>query len=154
MTRQLLAATGLLLIAASVASAQPWSQPGQYDYYQPWSPVIPTNPAGEGYPAPETPSSTEAFYPSTPVEREVTINASVPANAKITFNGVATKQTGSNRHFFSPPIAAGRSYSYVVQASWMKDGRQVNVTRRIPVRAGNIVNLSFGDGSVRVDYGN
>jgi uncharacterized protein (TIGR03000 family) len=141
-------------LVAGTATAQPWSQQGTYDYYQPWSRTIPTNPPGEGYPEASLPSTSESFYPSTPVEREVIVNMQVPANARVTFNGTSTRQRGTNRHFVSPPIAAGRGYSYNVEATWTQNGRPVTLSRRIAVRPGDVVNLSFNNGGVNLSYGN
>jgi uncharacterized protein (TIGR03000 family) len=141
-------------LAVGTATAQPWSQQGSYDYYQPWTRDLPTNPPGEGFPQASVPATSESFYPSTPVEREVMVNVKVPANAKVTFNGTATKQAGTNRRYVSPPIAGGRGYSYDVQATWTQNGRPVTLSRRIAVRAGDVVNLSFDNGAVRVNYGN
>jgi uncharacterized protein (TIGR03000 family) len=140
------AAAAVLLITSSPAAAQPWSQQGSYDYYRPAPPTY-------YYPAPGS-EETQSFYPSTAVAEPVFINVVVPANAEIRFNGARTSQTGSNRRFFSPPIAAGSNYFYVVEASWMENGRQVTRSRRVAVRAGDVLTLTFGPGDVRLNRAN
>jgi uncharacterized protein (TIGR03000 family) len=67
----------------------------------------------------------------------------VPADAEVWFNGAKTKQTGTLRYFFSPPLTAGKDYSYQVQVRWRKDGKPIEQKRRIGVRAGESLQLDF-----------
>jgi uncharacterized protein (TIGR03000 family) len=71
-----------------------------------------------------------------PTDNRARIRLSVPADAQVWFDGEPTKQTGELRHFESPPLAPGRSYTYAVRVRWTKDGKPVEEERRIRVRAG------------------
>jgi uncharacterized protein (TIGR03000 family) len=71
-----------------------------------------------------------------PSDNRARIWLSVPADAQVWFDGEPTKQTGELRHFESPPLARGRSYTYDVRVRWTKDGKPVEEERRIGVRAG------------------
>lgn len=67
----------------------------------------------------------------------------VPDNAEVKFGGAKTKQTGSLRYYFTPPLAAGKSYSYQVNVRWQKDGKPVERKRRIAVHAGESVQVDL-----------
>jgi uncharacterized protein (TIGR03000 family) len=67
----------------------------------------------------------------------------VPKSAEIWVNGVKTKQTGELRHFFSPPLTLGGKYSYQIRLRWMKDGKPVEETHRILVRASETIRRDF-----------
>jgi uncharacterized protein (TIGR03000 family) len=56
-------------------------------------------------------------------------------------------QTGPERHFASPPLAAGRRYAYVMTASWTEKGRPRSESRTIEVVAGtrSLVDFSVAD---------
>ena len=71
-----------------------------------------------------------------PSDNRARIWLSVPADAQVWFDGEPTKQTGELRHFVSPPLAPGRSYTYDVRVRWTKDGKPVEEERRVRVRAG------------------
>jgi uncharacterized protein (TIGR03000 family) len=82
-------------------------------------------------------SSTEA----TPATAEVDVR--VPANAEVFFNGQQMTQTGSLREFVTPSLDPNRNYSYVVQAHWNQNGREVTRTQNVPIHAGDHVTVSF-----------
>lgn len=67
----------------------------------------------------------------------------LPGDAEVWFEGVKTKQTGTLRYYFSPPLAADRKYSYQIQARWSKDGEPVEWKKRIEVRAGDAIRLDL-----------
>lgn len=67
----------------------------------------------------------------------------VPDDAEVWFGGAKTKQSGTLRHFFSPPLDAGSNYSYQVQVRWKKDGKLVERKRKIDVRAGESQHLDL-----------
>lgn len=67
----------------------------------------------------------------------------VPENAEIWVNGVKTKQTGESRYFFSPPLTPGKKYSYKVRFRWTKDGKPVEDTQNILIRAGETIRRDF-----------
>jgi uncharacterized protein (TIGR03000 family) len=67
----------------------------------------------------------------------------VPANATVWVDGNKTQQTGEGRHFLSPPLTPGKSYTYQLRVRWMKDGKPLEQTRDIAVRAGSHVRLDL-----------
>lgn len=119
----------------------PWHY-GSYWAYHPWYYYAPRSvygPVSSGY---------QAFYPGSAgapagVDQVVHFDIRVPANATIWFDGEKTTQTGSLREFVSPPLAPGRQYAYELRARWTEDGREVTQSRRITVRAGERVSITF-----------
>jgi uncharacterized protein (TIGR03000 family) len=105
-------------------------------------------------PAPETasPKSNRALAfevrvlstPMTPVlaDASVPIELQVPADAQVWFNGEKTTQTGTLRHFVSPPLTVGRQYTYEVRAAWKESGREITESRRSSFRAGDRLSAS------------
>jgi uncharacterized protein (TIGR03000 family) len=67
----------------------------------------------------------------------------VPTDAEVWFEGAKTKQAGTLRYFFSPPLAAGKNYAYQVQVRWQKDGKPVERKRRIGVHAGDALQVDI-----------
>jgi uncharacterized protein (TIGR03000 family) len=67
----------------------------------------------------------------------------VPADAKIYVNGQATSSTGETRQYVSRDLQNGFNYAYEVRAELVRDGRTVEQTKRIDLRAGETANLSF-----------
>jgi uncharacterized protein (TIGR03000 family) len=67
----------------------------------------------------------------------------VPADAEVWFEGEKTKQTGTLRYFFSPPLPASQKHTYQVRVRWTQDGKPVERKERIDVRAGGSVRLDL-----------
>src|SRR5436190_803973 len=66
----------------------------------------------------------------------VTLIVRVPADATVEIGGVATRQTGEERRFVSPPLQAGKEYSYSLKATWKEQGKDVVRTRDVSVAPG------------------
>jgi uncharacterized protein (TIGR03000 family) len=67
----------------------------------------------------------------------------VPAGAQVFFDGDPTRQTGSQRTFETPPLSAGKGYTYMVRARW-KDGEgEREQVQAVPVRAGQAARVRF-----------
>lgn len=79
----------------------------------------------------------------TALDNKAHIRLRVPEGAEIWVNGVKTKQTGESRYFFSPPLTPGKKYNYELRLRWMKDGKPVEETQRIPVQAGQTIRRDF-----------
>jgi uncharacterized protein (TIGR03000 family) len=75
--------------------------------------------------------------------RTVRIQVRVPADAKIWFNDKPTTQRGELRAFESPALDRGKQYSYELRATWQQDGRTVERTRPLRVRAGDRINVNL-----------
>jgi uncharacterized protein (TIGR03000 family) len=80
---------------------------------------------------------------ATAPEEVARITVIVPADAEVFFDGNPTKQTGTQRVFDSPPLKPGSRYTYSVRARWTADGRPVDQTRSVPVRAGAQIRVDF-----------
>jgi len=123
-----------------------FSAPAPYSYA-----AAPTFSSGPSYYGSDTSSQPQAgsFYgalgTSNAMNQPASINVRVPADATIRFNGSETSQKGAFRQFVSPPLAAGREYTYDVQARWNEGGKDVTRNRRVTVRPGETVDVSFND---------
>lgn len=71
------------------------------------------------------------------------LDVRVPADAEVWLEGAKTQQTGDSRQFVSPPLKPGQDYHYEIKARWKQDGRDVEQTREVNVRAGGRVNVAF-----------
>lgn len=60
----------------------------------------------------------------------------LPADAKLLFNGTAAGGAGGTRTFSTPPLSPGREYAYELTAEVVRDGQVRTVTERVTVRAG------------------
>ena len=109
------------------------------------------------YPSAVYPSAnaenSRSFYPGSVDPDKVLINVTVPADAKIMFQGAKTAQTGGSRRFLSPSLEAGYRYSYSVQATWKENGKEVSQTRSIAVQPGDVVQVTFTRDAVQVRPG-
>jgi uncharacterized protein (TIGR03000 family) len=72
-----------------------------------------------------------------------TIVVSLPADAKLTIDGTATKSTSSTRVFVSPELIPGQDFFYTLTAEIVRDGKPVTQTERITVRAGQTTQVSL-----------
>jgi uncharacterized protein (TIGR03000 family) len=67
----------------------------------------------------------------------------VPADAAVWFEGIRTRQTGTRRYFFSPPLAPGVTYAYDIEARWEEDGKPVERKRQLVVHAGDSLRVDL-----------
>lgn len=72
-----------------------------------------------------------------------TIHVMLPADAKLTFDGEATKSTSADRAFVTPPLEKGKEFHYVLKAHFAQGGNAVTVERQIVVRAGQETTVSL-----------
>lgn len=72
------------------------------------------------------------------------IDVLAPPDARLWFEGQETRQQGPRRFFESPPLRLGERYTYRVKVQWTdEDGRSVERTRTIHVRAGAHITLDL-----------
>jgi uncharacterized protein (TIGR03000 family) len=120
-----------------------WSryrQPSSYSY----SPSYYSSPSYYGgYPYAIAPDySYGAYAPA--ADNLARVRVMVPADAKVWFDGKATRQDGTDRRFESPALTPGRIFSYEVKAQWRdKDGKEVTRSRRVDVSANANVTVDF-----------
>lgn len=113
----------------------PYGYGSSYGYAPSYTYVLP--PPGQPAYAPPTTAS-----PAVP-EQVAEIQVRVPAAAKVWFNGVESTLGGTNRDFASTPMPPGLVYTYTIRARWTEDGREIDQTRRVPVRAGGNYVVDF-----------
>jgi uncharacterized protein (TIGR03000 family) len=68
---------------------------------------------------------------------------SLPQDARLTVDGHATSSTGPRREFASPPLEAGTTYQYNLQATVTREGKTVSENKKILVRAGVRTEVNF-----------
>lgn len=80
-----------------------------------------------------------------PVEEkaEARVSITLPADAKLLFNGTAATGTGATRTFRTPALQPGQSYRYVLTAEVVRDGRTERVTESVVVRAGETTKVTL-----------
>jgi uncharacterized protein (TIGR03000 family) len=94
--------------------------------------------------APAVPS--EATPPAAPSASatEATIFVSLPADAKVFVNDLATTSTGAERHYVSRGLKPGSSYSYKLRVQFERDGKPVTEDKVVRLTAGENIQLAFG----------
>jgi uncharacterized protein (TIGR03000 family) len=71
------------------------------------------------------------------------IHVRVPNSATVWVDGGRTQQTGPNRDFVTPALKPGTTFEYQIKARWMEDGKPVEQTRTVKVRANEASNVDF-----------
>jgi uncharacterized protein (TIGR03000 family) len=65
-----------------------------------------------------------------------TVRVTLPDDARLTIDGQPTQSTSAQRLFVSPPLEAGKRYSYTFRASFVRAGKTITVEQVVYVRAG------------------
>jgi uncharacterized protein (TIGR03000 family) len=71
---------------------------------------------------------------------------SLPAEARLWFDGSATSSNSARRVFTSPDLPQGKELYYTLAGEMTVAGERITARRTIPVRAGEVteVTLEFG----------
>jgi len=94
---------------------------------------------------PAAPAADDYAYGNTASDA-VEMILKVPAKADVWFNGKKTDpQTKEVRHFASQALEPGWDYFYEIRVRWTENGRPVEQSRRITVRAGDRLTLNLTD---------
>ena len=72
-----------------------------------------------------------------------TIVVTLPAEAKLTVDGNATRATSNRRTFVTPALEVGGDYSYTLRAEMVQDGQVAVQTQNVTVRGGETTEVSF-----------
>ncbi len=64
--------------------------------------------------------------------------------AEVFVDGKQTMQTGIDRTFESPPLDAGKRYTYSITVRWVEGGKPIEVTKEAIGAPGEVVPLNFG----------
>ncbi len=67
----------------------------------------------------------------------------VPAEARVFINNYQMKSTSTERLFKSPELEPGRDYYYTIRVVVEKDGKPIEESRRVVIRAGETSRLAF-----------
>jgi uncharacterized protein (TIGR03000 family) len=71
------------------------------------------------------------------------ITVKLPADARLTVNGVAVTAPEGARTFETPKLEAGRSYYYTLRAEMVRNGKTHTEDKRVVVEAGRAVTVEF-----------
>lgn len=80
---------------------------------------------------------------------EGTIAVTLPADAKLLFNGHAAVGTGQTRAFRTPPLQPGQTYTYQLTAEVVRDGKVQTTTEKVVVKAGEKTSVTLSVDGVR-----
>lgn len=80
--------------------------------------------------------------PSSATSSNITV--SVPTmETEVWFGDATTSAQGMDRAFVSPGLEAGQTYTYTIKARWLAEGKTVEQSRKIDVRAGQNTTVQF-----------
>jgi uncharacterized protein (TIGR03000 family) len=87
--------------------------------------------------------------------RPARVRVLVPAGTHLTINGKTTEQNRESRHFITPPLQKGKTYSYTFKAEFPRGNKTITLSRKVRLRAGQdrVVSLRVGEPSRRFEYG-
>lgn len=102
-------------------------------------------PAAEPMPPAKQPEKVKkpAEEKETMAPASATIIVSLPAEAKLSVDGVVTTSASVQRVFVSPALERGKDYSYTLKADFVSGGKTVSVSKKVTVRAGEETRVSF-----------
>jgi uncharacterized protein (TIGR03000 family) len=69
----------------------------------------------------------------------------LPSEARLYVHGRLCDLTSDTRSFDTPPLQPGRDYYYVLKAAIERDGRTIEVSKKVLLRAGKRTVVDFGD---------
>jgi uncharacterized protein (TIGR03000 family) len=78
------------------------------------------------------------------VSAPATIVLSLPADAKVSIDGVATTSTSASRTFVTPELAPAKAFVYTFSAKIVRDGQTLTATEQVSVRAGAESRVNLG----------
>jgi uncharacterized protein (TIGR03000 family) len=102
-------------------------------------------PAQQMSPAPESiaPPKREGATFRTPTPTSARLIVELPANAKLFVDDQPMKTTSTRRAFRTPTLEPGQSYYYMLRAELVHDGKTVQQTKKVVVRAGEEIRANF-----------
>ncbi len=123
----------------------------QEGFHGPWGGGPPITPPLTFIATPHV-TSPEKTQPPKEETTEATIVVSLPAGAKLSFDGQATQQDSETRVFMTPPLEAGKISYYQLRAEMVLAGRNRILVQQIMVRAGEEtrVQVDFANSTVNV----
>jgi uncharacterized protein (TIGR03000 family) len=89
---------------------------------------------------------TQSFYFNPAGANEATLVVHMPENASLSIEDQQTQQRSGTRVFTSPPLEAGKTYTYTLRAEMTRDGRTIHETKNVDVRAGQSSEVTMNPG--------
>jgi uncharacterized protein (TIGR03000 family) len=80
-----------------------------------------------------------------PAAAPARITVRLPADAKLSIDGVACPLTSGTRSFDTPDLQPGKSYAYTLKAEIVRDGKARAESRKVMVQAGEKLTVRFRD---------
>jgi uncharacterized protein (TIGR03000 family) len=74
-------------------------------------------------------------------------------DVRLIVDGQPQRFTAPEQRFVTPELQAGRTYAYDFTATLMRDGKEVTLTRKVLVRAGQETRVDLDEASVAQDTG-
>lgn len=91
---------------------------------------------------PPMPPAGMGFRPSS--DRAVVL-VQAPAGATLLVNDREFPLNGPRSAFLTPSLQPGKNYHYNVKVNYTRDGKTVSRSRRVPVRAGQVVRVAYDE---------
>jgi uncharacterized protein (TIGR03000 family) len=136
-------------------SGSNWAYPSYNYSAYPSSDYYSTPATSNGYYAPANAGSSYAYGASSQQGANTArLNVRLPAaDAEVWFDDKPTQQRGTMREFASPPLNPDKNYTYEVRARWMENGKTMERTKKVAVRANGVATVDFTttDNNSRVD---
>jgi uncharacterized protein (TIGR03000 family) len=108
-----------------------------------FNPYGPSPNAPEQIPAPKVDDKKPGGGSSSVAPDRARVIVQLPADAKLYVDDQPIKATSDNQAFHTPRLQRGQTYFYDVRAEAIRDGKTVVESKRILVRAGQEVSVSF-----------
>jgi uncharacterized protein (TIGR03000 family) len=106
--------------------------------------VVPgTPPQGEQLPPAKPNKNGDKDTMASPSRAKLVVE--LPADAKLFIDDMPMKTTSGVRTFNTPALEPGQAYYYIVRIEYVRDGKPMNETRRVIVRAGLTARADFKD---------
>ena len=87
-------------------------------------------------------SAARAVEEPAPVDRAALL-VRLPADAVLTIESKATRQTGPERRFVSPILPLGQKFVYTLRATWHQGGKEQKAERKATVQAGQVTRVDL-----------
>jgi uncharacterized protein (TIGR03000 family) len=74
----------------------------------------------------------------------VVLNVTVPSDAKVIINDLATTSAGEHRRYMSRDLQPATVYRYQVRAEFMRDGKATSDEQTVDLTAGDTRSITLG----------
>jgi uncharacterized protein (TIGR03000 family) len=83
--------------------------------------------------------------PSATAGQRATVTIRLPADARLSVDGVPLELTGAERVFTTPELPMGRDYAYGFKIEYDRNGRTLSESQKVTVTAGKTSTVAFDD---------